>query len=426
MSMSLDLIFASIGGQESAELPANIEKVVADVVEDTAEEIAQEAAEAVVEAEIKEVEANVADLSKDVASTETTVEALEEKVEELQEHIDGMEAMAKGETPFNSQMFAYHFKKGSALAARFGAPVEHVGAESFADASTANLAAYQGMEGMKEVAQKAGGAIKKFFIQLFGQFISLYNSIFDRLKGFEKKAGVVKASVTTAASAGKLRKGKIPLAGAPASLLDAKGSAGGAIPAIINAVNTIGGTDGGAEGVQRLVTALTKMGPKVGTPKNFPGSDAHAVQVGATTVILVAPKDDENIGKATWSQTGDSAKNMTMVDALDGGALQAICDSVGNNAGKLQSAKLSAANLTKSRDQAIASAEASDKPVNRGAHAATLKMGEKALRFGGDILGAQLQFVQAHIANRLDKKDDKKDDKSEEKKEEKKEEAKAE
>ena len=417
MSMPLDLIFASIAGKESAELPANVEKVVADVVEDTAEEIAQEAAEAVVEAEIKEVEANVAEISKDVAATETTVEALEEKVEELQEHISGMEAMASGATPFNAQLFAYHFKKGSALSARFGAPVEHVGAESFADVATANLAAYQGMEGMKEVAQKAGGAIKKFFIQLFGQFISLYNNLFDRLKGFEKKAGIVKASVTAAGGAGKLKKGKISLSGAAAGLLDAKGSAGGAIPAIINAINGIGGTNGGAEGVQRLVTALTKMGPKGGAPKDFPNVDAHAVQVGATTVVLVAPKDDENIGKAMWSQSSDASKNLTEIEALDGGALQAICDSVGSNAGKLQSAKLSAASLTKSRDQAIASAEASDKPVNRGAHAATLKLGEKALRFGGDILGAQLQFVQAHIGGRAEKKDDKAEEKKEEKEE---------
>uniref|UniRef100_A0AAU8KZF2 PhiKZ-like internal head protein n=1 Tax=Pantoea phage Survivor TaxID=3232176 RepID=A0AAU8KZF2_9CAUD len=422
---SLDLIFASIAGNESAEVDL-------DKVEHVAEVTAEEAAEAVVEAEIKEIEADVSELEKDVASTETTVEALEEKVEELEEHIDGMEAMASGAAPFNSALFAYHFNKGSKLAARFGAPVEHVGAESFADASTANLAAFAGLEGMKEVAVKAGGAIKKFFVQLYNQFIALFTGLFNRLGGLQKKAGVVKTSVAN----GKVKEGKVALSGGAANLLDAKGSAGSAIPAIVSAigdVTQIGGHNPLA-GVQRVISDLGKMGSKSSTNA---GADVAGVKikVGATTVVIVEPKDEKALSKTNWSVSVDGGAALKEVDALEKGALSALCDSVASNAAKLQSAKLSSSSLTKQRDAAIAAAEAKAKKAGgegdaaqgedkgslagvRAGHTAILKLSEKAVKFGGDILAAQLQFVQAHLGGKAAAPaEEKKDDKAEEKKE---------
>lgn len=403
---SLDLIFASIAGAESAEFDL-------DKVEKVAEVTAEEAAEAVVEAEIKEIEADVSELEKDVASTETTVEALEEKVEELEEHIEGMESMASGATPFNSQMFAYHFQKGSKLAARFGAPVEHVGAESFADASTANLAAFAGLEGMKDVVVKAGGAIKKFFVQLYNQFIALFTGLFNRLGGLQKKAGVVKTSVAN----GKVKEGKVAISGAAGNLLDAKGSAGSAIPAIVSAIGDIVqiGGNNPAAGVSRVIADLGKMGSK---STGAAGNDvvANKIKVGATTVVLVEAKSEAGLSKTSWTQTVDAGAALKEVDALDKGALSSICDSVAANAAKLQSAKLTSAALTKQRDAAIAAAEAKEKKAGgegegegkeggsiasvRAGHSAILKISEKAVKFGGDILAAQLQFVQAHLGGK--------------------------
>lgn len=397
---SLDLIFASIAGQESADA------VDFDKVERVAEVSAEEAAEAVVEAEIKEVEVTVAELEKDVDSTTTTVEALEEKVEELEEHIDGMEKMATGETPFNSAMFAYHFQKGSKLAARFGAPVEHVGAESFADASTANLAAFAGMEGMKDVAKKAGGAIKQFFVTLYNQFIALFTGLFNRLGGIEKKAGVVKSSVAAA----KAVKDKVTLSGPAANLLDAKGSAGSAVPSIISAINgavQLGGDPSSTVG--RVVSDLSKMGTK---STGAGGADVavNKIKVGATTVSIVEGKSPASVGKTSWAQSVDAGAALKEISGLEKGALSSICDSVASNAAKLQSAKLSSAALTKTRDAAIASAEAAANKEGgsqgislanvRAGHAAVLRITEKAVKFGGDILAAQLQFVQAHLGGK--------------------------
>lgn len=416
---SLDLIFASIAGNENAEFDL-------DKVEQVAEVTAEEAAEAVVEAEIKEVEADVSELEKDVAQTETTVEALEEKVEELEEHIEGMESMASGATPFNSALFAYHFKKGSALAARFGAPVEHVGAESFSDASTANLAAFAGLEGMKDVAVKVGGAIKKFFVQLYNQFIALFVGLFNRLKGLEKKAGVVKTSVAN----GTPKTGKIALSGGAANLLDAKGSGGSAIPSIVSAIGGViqlGGSNPAA-GVSRVISDLSKMGTK---STGAGGADVavNKIKVGATTVSIVEGKTEASLGKTAWAETVDAGAALKEVDALDKSALSSICDSVATNAKNLQSAKLNSQSLTKQRDAAIAAAEAKEKKETgsvdkegsgsiasiRAGHTAVLKLAEKAVKFGGNILAAQLQFVQAHLGGKAAKEEPAKEEKEEKK-----------
>ena len=403
---TLDLIFASVAGNENVDL---------DKVENIAEVTAEEAAEAVVEAEIKEVEKDVAELETQCEKQETSIDAIEEKVEELQEHVDGLEAMGSGATPFNAAMFAYHFAKGSKIAERFGAKVEHVGAESFADASSANLNAFAGVESMKDTIVKGAGTVKKFFVELYNTFIAMFVGLFNRLKGIEKKAGVLKSQLTGATT----KTGKINIPAEAGALLDEKGSAGSAIAAIVSAIGDVRGVVGSNPlvGASKVINDLAKMGTKSTTAT---GSDIDGlkIKVGATVFAVGAPKTEAGLGKVSVviKKEGEGIKE---INAVDKSALVSLVDSVATNAGKLQSANLDAKNLQKQRDTAIASLEAkSDKEEDKGhaqnvrnAHKAVLKVTKEAVKFGGNILDAQLGFVKAHLGGSAKKEDDKKDDK---------------
>lgn len=405
--MSLKDIFSSVAGQESADVDLPV--VVA---------TAEEAAEAVVEAELQTAEADIAQNEKDIAQHETAIEALEEKVEELEEVIEGVESMMNGATPFNAALFAHQYNQGAKIVAKFGAPVEVQGAESFADASTANLNAYAGVESFKEVAGKAAAKIKQFFIDLYNSFINLFVGLFNKLKAVKNKA------VTTKAALNKAEKVKesvtLPKS---ASLLNSDGET-----SAINSLVQVGGKvyselqglgvamDGdSAKAVAAIADTLAGIGTKEVSAKNET-NETYSVKLNNAVVSIVTPLTDAGISKtAVTVKAGEVPANFTPVSKAQ---LLKIVNEVAGNADKLQNAKLDKSSLNAQRDRAIgvmskAAADAAgregadtdaikkEKKVAvtaiKAAHTAGLKLGRAATSLGAEILEAQLSFVKAHI-----------------------------
>lgn len=408
--MSLAQIFSSVAGQESADLD-----------ETTIVATAEEAAEAVVEAEIAEANADIAEQEKDIAQLETAIEAVEEKVEELEEHVDGLESMISGATPFNAGLFAHQYAQASKIAAKFGVPTEVKGAESFADASTANLNAYAGIEAFKDTALKAAGAVKKFFVDLYNSFINLFVGLFNKLKGIKNSAMVTKAAVNKA----EKTKDEVTLPKS-ANLLNA----GGGSEAIASLV-AVGGKvyselqdlgmamDGdSANAVHAVASTFAGIGSKTIENKTET-TETLVVKLGVGgEVRITAPTKDAGISKTTVSvKAGETAPTGSKMEKS---ALINLLNSVASNADKLQNAKLDKSALNQQRDKAIAvmeknaknSAPAADDKDGRkaagaekklataaikSAHNAGLKLGRAATSLGADILGAQIAFVKAHF-----------------------------
>lgn len=410
--MSLESIFKSVSGLENE-----------DLTETTIVATAEEAAEAIVDKEIAEAEADIAEHDKDIAQHDTAIEALEEKVEELEECVDGLESMIAGTTPFNAELFAHQYKQASKISSKFGAPIEVKGAESFADASTANLAAYEGMEAMKEVAGKAVGAIKKFFVDLYNSFINLFIGIFNKLKGIKAKAGTLKASVNSAATV--KAEAELPKS---ASLLKSDGSTD-AIAALVNVqakcFSELGGLgmareNDSAQAAHAVADAFGSAGTKTIEGKTDDTETLSVKLAGGAEVKVVAPVRDAGLGKASVTvKLGDAPKSSGVSKAK----LLELCNSVASNADKLHNAKLDKSALTTQRDKAVATIEkntgagADDKKEGKStigavkaAHTAALKLARGATSLGADILGAQLGFVKAHLGGKAEpeKKDDKK------------------
>lgn len=409
--MSLQSIFQSVAGVEDADL--NETAIVA---------TAEEAAEAVVDKEIAEAETAIAEHDKDISEHETAIEALEEKVEELEEEVDGMESMLSGSTPYNAELFAYRFSRGAKIAGKFGQSVEVQGTESYADASTASLNAYAGIESMKEVAGKVVGAIKKFFVDLYNSFINMFVGLFNRLKGLKAKAGTLKAKVNS----GTVKDGEISLPKSSA-LLEPNGSSK-AIPALIavqgKAFSELGGLGVAREGdsaqaAHAVADAFGAAGSKTIEGKND-DTEKLVVKVGSdATVEITAPVRDAGLGKATVSvKLGESGKG----GKLEKSVLLSLVNGVASDADKLHNAKLDKNALTSQRDKAIGTIEKNQAPKGqrsddgkkevkstigavKGAHTAALKYARAATSLGADILAAQLDFVNAHMGGSAPKAD---------------------
>lgn len=401
--MSLKDIFQGIAGQESADLDQT-----------TLVATAEEAAEAVVEAELKTAEADIATAEKDIAQHETAIEAIEEKVEELEETIEGMESMMSGATPFNAELFAHQYRHAAKITAKFGAPVDVMGAESFADASTANLAAYAGIESFRETAGKAVTAVKKFFVDLYNSFINLFIGLFNKLKGVKAKAATTKASLQAA----KETKAEVTLAKS-ASLLEANGSSK-AIPALIQVqgkcFSELGGLalareDESAAAAHAVASAFGGAGAKTVDGKTD-STETLVIKIGqGAEVSVVAPTKDAGLSKAAVSvKEGEAPKG----SKLEKSVLLNILNGIGSDADKLHNAKLDKSALTTQRDKAIAAIEKNQRPKEdrsaddkkevkstigavKAAHNAALKYARGATNLGAAILEAQLAFVKAHF-----------------------------
>lgn len=421
--MSLKNMFAQIAGQESADLDASLVQQV--------EVTAEQAAEAVIEKEISDCEKDIADHDHQFEKHEDAIDAIEEKVEELEEVIEGLESMMSGNTPFNAGLFAYQFNQGAKIVSKMGAPVERQGAESFSDASTANLNALAGVESMKEVAGKAAGAAKKFFIELYNGFIAVITGIFNRFKGIEKKAANMKAQVS-AAGADKFT-GDVTRSGA-AKWVDAKGMAPKVVEAVVSASNTLAGTLGATSDyspVDSINSVIDKLAA-AGTKKTE--GDKVLIEIGSGHAEIVAPKDEADLNKVSFTVRAPSTSTNWTAPKPSKSVLEGICTSVASQAKSLQVAKLDSKSLTATRDKAIAMMEKRGADDDEGKkatkasvagiksmHRAGMKLIRGALGLAGDVLDGQLAFVKACIGGKAapaEKDDGKKDDKKEEGKEE--------
>lgn len=396
--MSLANIFNSVAGQENEDLSAN--EIIA---------TAEEAAEAVVEAEIKTAEADIAEAEKDIESHDVAIEALEDKVEELEEIIEGNEAMMSGATAFNAGLFADRMARGAKILAKFGAPIEVKGAESYADASTANIEAYAGMESIKATAGKAVATIKKFFIELYNSFISLFVGLFNRLKGIKNKASVVKAKVQKAEKV----KDEVSFPKSAALLNKDGGFNYSALIAVGGKVYSelqdlgVANEDDSAKAVHSIADSFSGIGTKSIEGKTDSSETLTISLAGGATVKIVAPTKDAGLGKVNVTVTAGEKAD---VNKLEKGKLIELCNSVASNADKLQNAKLDKSALTTQRDRAIgvmekraaeAGTEKKDSKAAVGAvkaaHRDGLKLGKAATALGADALEAQLALVSAHV-----------------------------
>lgn len=409
--MSLSDIFKSVAGQENAEL-----------TETTIVATAEEAAEAIVDKEIAEAEADIAEHDKDIASHETAIEALEEKVEELEEEVAGLESMMSGATPFNAELFAHRYARAAKISAKFGTQVEVQGSESFADASTANLAAYAGVEAFKETAGKAVATVKKFFVDLYNSFINFFVGAFNKLKGLGQKAQVVKSSLL---SGGEVKSDVTPPKSA--SLLETNGKSK-VVDAVVKAsgqvyqsMNSLGDgrEDSGAAAVAQIADALASAGTKSVSGKTE-STETLSVAVGQSAkVTIVSPLKDAGIGSTKIGFSLGEAPAKSTASKTD---LVSILTDVIKDSSRLQNAKLDKGALTTQRDKAIGymeklaavSPDADKKEKTQGAgaikaaHSAGLKLGAGAIKLGTAVLDAQLDFVKAHVGGA--KKEDKKEE----------------
>lgn len=415
----LDSVFASVTGNNSLDL--NESEIVA---------TAEEAAEAVVDAAISDSEADIAEHEKDIQSHEVAIESLEDKVEELEEIIDGQESMMSGATPFNAGLFHDRMVRGAKIVARMGAPIEVGGVESYADASTANLQAYSGIESMKETATKAIAAAKKFFIDLYNSFISLFTGLFNKLKAQGDKAQVMKSALL---KGGEVKSDVTPPKSA--SLLETNGKSK-AVDVLVRATGTIysemnklgsGAVDSGAAAVSAIAEEIAKVGSKSVEGKTD-STETLDVKVGQSGKLkIVSPLKDGGIGSTKLTFTLGEAPAKSSASKSD---LVSVLTEVIDGSRKLQNAKLDKTALAQQRDKAIGvmsklaamepDAGKDEKKQGAGAikaaHAAALKLGTGALRLGGEIMSAQIDFVKAHVGGSA-KKDDagkKEDDKKDE------------
>ncbi|QEP52394.1 internal head protein [Aeromonas phage D9] len=388
--MSLHTVFASVAGQEDSS--------VAVVTEATVEQLV----EAQVEAEVAEATAEVAEIEKDMDKIELSMDAIEDKVEELEEAIEGMESMLAGSVEFNAGLFAHQFAQATKIANRFGGEqVAVLGAESLADAGTAQLNAVAGIESFKEKLSAGASAVKGFFVELYNSFINFVTGIFNKYKALGNKATALKTKVEAKKEfEGEVKRpkaagwvaadGKGPDVAALMSkvLSDADSVATGKWMKAADAVNS--------------VKAIGQSSP-AGSTEN---TATFKVQVGTGVVTCVVPKTEAGLGSADIA-VGSASTDLTAIKSMSKESLLGLCNSVSAEIGKIQSQKLDGKALAAKRDKVIAELEKYQKEngaknqsyisAARAGHKAILRIQRGVLKLGEQILGAKLALVSAHV-----------------------------
>lgn len=390
--MSLHDMFSAIAGNEDADL-GNVLPTEATV---------EALVEAQVDAELAETATDIAEAEKDIERNETAIEAVEERVEELEEQIDGLESMLDGKRAFNAELFHHQLQRATKIANSFGGDqVQVLGAESYADVSTAELEARAGLLSFKEKAVAAGSAIKKFFVDLYNGFISFVVGIFNRYKAIASKADALEKKV----EAKEKFEGKVKLPKS-SGWLKADGT-GPDMPALLKKV--LADADAVAGGnfskAQSAVEAIKSAGAS--SPlKDGSGFKSFKVQVGLGTVTISVPTDVENLGKANIAVGGVSGEAKE-IDSRTKEQLKGLISKTKKDAEEMQAAKLDKKALESKRDATIAKLEASQKTMGvnnakniaaaRAGTTAVLKVQRGVLKFGETILMAQLGYVAAHV-----------------------------
>lgn len=387
--MSIAALMASVTGTESDDLNLGNVEVTVEAV-----------AEAVVDKELAEVETELAVQDKEIDGIEKDIEILEEKVEELEEEIAGMEAMLAG-GEFNAALFQDKYSRAAKLAARFGAPVAELAGTECADTSSAQLNAFAGIESFKDTAKKAGGAIKKFFVDLYNGFINWFVGLFNKMKGLETKAKGLSAKVS-----GKEPKEKVNFP-ASASWLGGKAvDVTGSLAKVVAAGDTAAKAAFAADAlkaVQTAVSALKELGT-ASQEKTTSDTETFKVKVGEGHFTVVYPHTVAGLGSVSVSaMSGGEAKKDQA--PLTKGAIGAMLSGVQSQAKTLQFSKLDSKALTAQRDSTIAILERMAKEDNvdiaksvagiKAAVRAILKLQKGGQSLAADLLAAQLAAVNA-------------------------------
>jgi hypothetical protein len=177
--MSLDFLDMYKGAEE-LELGGGAAGVV-DAVED------------VVKTEIAEVTVAIEEQSQQVEQLVAKVDDLEEAVEEATEVVEGMESLLNSGN-FNSLAFANLYNRGVKLGNKLGANIQgdRMGAESITDASTAQMYARQGIEGIMDSIKEYGRKAIEFIKHIFNTVINFFVSIFDKASAIERRCEQLK------------------------------------------------------------------------------------------------------------------------------------------------------------------------------------------------------------------------------------------
>lgn len=391
--MNITDTLLSVAGMENADLNLGQVEVTAEAV-----------AEAVLDKELAEVETELAVQDKAIQENEVKLEIVAEKVEELAAEVAGMEAMLAGGAAFNAALFQDKFARAANLASRLGAVKTEVqGSEAYADASTAQIQSYAGMESFKDTMKKAGSSVKKFFVDLYNSFIAWFTGIFNKFKGLESKAKALSAKNTGEP------KEKVNLS-ASASWLPDSGILQPAAPMakVVAAVDTAAkaaGADGALAAIQNAVKALKELGTASQT-SSTENAETFKVSVGDGQFTIVYPKTVAGLSSVNVSgmSGGEAKKDET---GYNKGKLGQILANVTSQAKTLQFSKLDASALKSQRDATIASLErmAAEDKADIKADVAGIKAAVRAglkLQKGGqslaaDLLQAQLSLVSAHF-----------------------------
>jgi len=171
-------------GAEELELEGGEGGPVVDAVED------------VVKTELAEVTVVIEEQSNAIEKLVDQVEDLEEAVEEATEVVEGMESLINSGN-FNGLAFSQLYNRGVKLGNKLGANIqgERMGAESITDASTAEMMARQGMEGIMDSIKEYGKKAVDFIKHIFNSVIAFFVSIFDKAAGLERRCDNLKKRV---------------------------------------------------------------------------------------------------------------------------------------------------------------------------------------------------------------------------------------
>lgn len=160
------------------------------IVPESAEEIAEMAAENV----LAETSVELEEHADDVEDLCDKVEELEEQVEELQEVVEGAEALLQPGTQWNPAAFALLYTRGEKLNAKMSdTAVPVMGAESLANATTAELSAREGLEAMGATVKKWGSQAIAFIKKIWDSLIAFIKGLFSKATAVKNKAKAVAA-----------------------------------------------------------------------------------------------------------------------------------------------------------------------------------------------------------------------------------------
>lgn len=384
--MSLQAIYASLAGNENADLDGNV------VTTATVEELV----EARVDAEVAEATAAVADAEKEVEQMSVAIEAVEEKIEELEEQIDGLESMLNGTKEYNAALFAHQFAQASKIANRFGGEqISVLGAESLADAATAQLNAFSGVESFKEKAKAAGAGVKNFFIKLFNSFINMIKGFFNKFQALENRAN----GLATKVGAKEKMPEKVKPAGA-AGWVGADGKApdvASALSALEGSMERIAKGDVGA--LASVLNKLKGFGTAAPVQAATQGVKAFRVAINRGELVVAIPEGAGNIGKANVAVNGVKGE-ATEQDALSKEAAVKVLKEAASMAAAFKGSKLSEKGLTAARDKAIAEVESAEDKQNadlvKGGSTAGLKTLQGINKLGINVIEGKIALGAAH------------------------------